>query len=814
MSRVLVVDDKEDNLYYLESLLQGYHFEVELARHGAEALAKARRTPPDLVITDLLMPVMDGYTLLRHWRSEERLRQVPFVVYTATYTEPEDERLALQLGADAFILKPCEPDDFLAAIEAAAAGASEARESPPPERQPADSDVLKKYSESLIRKLEEKTFQLQEANRALEEDMEKARRMEESLRRSEAQLATAQQLAKMGSWEFDLKRESFTCSRQLHRIYETEPSSPPKNLGAFCEKVHPDDRAEVERVMQNSEGSERVNEIRHRLVMTDGRTKHVIQRWKVYRGRDGVPAKMIGTTRDVTERSKAERKFRQTYPLLRAVADGTSDAVFVKDRKGRYLFINEAAARFMGGSVEELVGRDDAGIFGPDDFEVIRKGDEEVMRSGETLTREEVLKTAEGTVTFSATKAPYRDGQGNVVGIVGISRDITEQRELESQFLRVQRLESIGTLAGGIAHDLNNVLSPILMSIGLLRMGEEKPETLDILSTIEESAQHGADMVKQVLSFARGIEGKHMHVQLANLLREIEKFANETFLKNIRVYRQCPDDLWIVGGDPTQLHQVLLNLCVNARDAMPDGGTLRLSAENLELDEQYAAMNIEATPGPHVLVRVDDTGTGMPPEVIDRIFEPFYTTKGPGDGTGLGLSTTLAIVKSHGGFMRIESEVGRGTRFNVYLPAKPDSSAEDELPGEENLIERGKGELVLVVDDEPSIREITQQTLEEYGYTVMVAKDGVEATAKYAQHEMEIAAVIMDMMMPTMDGPSAVRAILRINPEARIIAASGLTTGGIERRMLEAGVKYFIAKPYTAPTLMRILRRVLEEASS
>jgi len=810
MKRVLIVDDKEDNLYYLQSLLGGHGCEVDFARHGAEALVRARHSPPDLVITDLLMPVMDGYTLLRHWRSDDDLRHVPFVVYTATYTEPEDERLALQLGADAFILKPSEPDDFLAALEQAIVGAREAGEPPSPEESPADVELLEKYSVALIRKLEEKTFQLEEANRALEADMEKAKEMEASLRASEERLATAQHIAKMGSWEFDWESNEFSCSGEMHRIYEIDPSNEPPSLDTFRERLHPEDREEVERAIESIDQTEGVREIRHRLLMEAGRTKYVIQRWKVYHERSGNPAKVIGTTRDITERSEAERKFRQTAHLLRAVADGTSDAVFVKDRKGRYLFLNQAAARFMGGSVDELTGKNDTSIFGEEDVRVIRQSDEEVMQSGESLTREEVLNTAEGTITFSATKAPHRDAQGNVIGVVGISRDITEQKELESQFLRVQRLESIGTLAGGIAHDLNNVLSPIMMSIGLLRATEQDPERLDILSTIEESARHGADMVKQVLSFARGVEGRHLHVEVGNLLREIEKFANETFLKNIRVRCHYPDDLWIVGGDPTQLHQVVLNLGSGLRDAMPGGGTLDIAAENVELDDHYAAMNIEATPGPHVLIRVDDTGTGMPPEIIDRIFEPFYTTKGPGDGTGLGLSTTLAIVKSHGGFLRIESEVGRGTRFNVYLPAKPDTSAEDEPPSEQDLIERGEGELILVVDDESSIREITKHTLEEYGYAVMLARDGAEATAIYAESRDRIDAVIMDMMMPNMDGPSAVRAILRIDPEARIIAASGLTVGEIEKRMLEAGVKDFIPKPYTAHTLLRILHHVLE----
>jgi len=370
-------------------------------------------------------------------------------------------------------------------------------------------------------------------------------------------------------------------------------------------------------------------------------------------------------------------------------------------------------------------------------------------------------------------------------------------------------MESIGTLAGGIAHDLNNVLTPIMMSIELLKLKEQDPMRLDVLTTIESSAKRGADMVLQVLSFARGMEGRQLEVQVAHLITEIQKIAQDTFLKNIEVRSNIEPDLWLVRGDPTQLHQILLNLCVNARDAMPNGGTLSLSAANLMIDEKYAAANIEAKSGPHVCIQVEDNGIGMFPEVSDRIFEPFFTTKELGKGTGLGLSTTIAIIRSHGGFVRVQSEVGIGTSFRVYLPAQSGigkeavSATSVELP-------RGRGELVLVVDDEEAVRQITRQTLEAFGYRVLLASDGIEATSIYATRRREIDLVLTDMMMPLMDGPTTIQVLLRLDPEVRIIAASGLNAKDMLANVTSTGVKRFIPKPYTAETLLRTLREVLE----
>jgi PAS domain S-box-containing protein len=386
--------------------------------------------------------------------------------------------------------------------------------------------------------------------------------------------------------------------------------------------------------------------------------------------------------------------------------------------------------------------------------------------------------------------------------------DLTERKKLEQQFLRAQRMESIGTLAGGIAHDLNNALSPIMMALEVLKIRFPDPESLDVLDLLSISAQRGADMVRQVLSFARGVEGRRMEVQVKHLIRDIEKITSDTFVKTIQVRSKFPGDLWTVMGDPTQLHQVLLNLSVNARDAMPNGGVLTFSAENLTLDAHYASLNPEAKPGPYVFIQVEDTGSGIPPETLEKIFDPFFTTKEVGKGTGLGLSTSLAIVKSHGGFMRVYSEMGKGTKFHINLPAQTEASVAvtAEIAAE---LPRGNGEVILVVDDEASVRQITQQTLEAFGYRVILASDGSEALAIYATRRAEIAAVLTDMTMPVMDGLATIHVLKKLDPAVRIIAASGRTANS---QIAGLGVKHFLTKPYTAETLLKVLKEMLASA--
>ena len=504
------------------------------------------------------------------------------------------------------------------------------------------------------------------------------------------------------------------------------------------------------------------------------------------------------------ERQKVDAKTREQAALI----DQSRDAIVVQDLAHRITFWNQGAERLYRWTAAEAVGRHFSELLPstPDQF---AEAERMVISSGEWNGEVQKRDRTGAALTLDARWTLLRDALGNPQSILTVESDVTERKRVELQFLRAQRMESIGTLAGGIAHDLNNLLAPIVMGVGLLKVFGPTPQTLPIIESIETSATRGARLVKQVLSFARGVEGARVALNLEHIIREVEAIAESSFPKNLEFETNTPADLWLILGDPTQLNQVILNLCVNARDAMPGGGRIEVAADNIEIDQQYAKMNRGMFPGRYVRVRVTDDGCGIPPEVIDRIFDPFYTTKEVGKGTGLGLSTAQGIIRSHGGFISVYSDSGKGSTFKVYLPAMADGAALEIAQAAEEKLPRGNGELILVVDDESTIVDITTQTLQAFGYRTISAEDGAAAIALYAQRKDEIAAVITDMMMPVVDGPALIIALNRLNPEVRIIAASGLAANSTSARAVNAGVKQFLPKPYSADILLRELKKVL-----
>lgn len=509
------------------------------------------------------------------------------------------------------------------------------------------------------------------------------------------------------------------------------------------------------------------------------------------------------TVRDMTDRKRSEARFRR-------LIDSNIQGVHFRKNNGAITEANDAFLNLVGYTHGDVhAGRLNwIDLTPPEYAELDQHCLDELATKGVCAPYEKIYEHKDGSrVPVLVGVAAFADNPDEGVCFV---LDLTERKKLEQQFLRAQRMESIGTLAGGIAHDLNNVLSPIMMSLEILKIKFADAESQELLAILQTSAQRGSDLVQQVLSFARGVEGRRMEVQVRHIILEVEMIANDTFLKHIRMLTIVPHDLWTVVGDPTQIHQVLLNLCVNARDAMPEGGTLTISAQNITLDAHYASMSIdpEAQPGPYLFLQVKDTGTGMTPGMIDKIFDPFFTTKELGKGTGLGLSTTLSIVKSHGGFIHVYSEMGKGTTFKVYLPAHPGSSEEATAVGPIDL-PRGHDELILVVDDETAVCQITQQTLEAFGYRVILAANGIEAVAVFAERSAEIAVVLTDMMMPLMDGLATIRILREINPQVRMIAASGLAAEGQVAQATSLGVRHFLAKPYTAETLLKVLQETV-----
>ncbi|MHC5733711.1 PAS domain-containing hybrid sensor histidine kinase/response regulator [Nostoc sp.] len=504
------------------------------------------------------------------------------------------------------------------------------------------------------------------------------------------------------------------------------------------------------------------------------------------------------------DRKLAEEKIREQAALL----DVTTDAICVRDLNNQIIFWNKGAETLYGWQATEAWGKNASELLYDEPSPEIEAALLQAISKGKWQGELTKLTKMNKEILVASRWSLVCDEQGKPKSILTVDTDITEKKHLEAQLFRAQRLESIGTLASGIAHDLNNILTPILAGAQLLplKFPNADQRTLHLLEILEINAKRGADLVKQVLSFARGVEGKRITLQLKHLIMEVAKILKETFPKSIEISTDVPHDLWMVSGDSTQLHQVLMNLCVNARDAMPNGGTLSISAENLLIDENYARMNLEAKEGPYIVVTVSDSGVGIPKEMLDRIFEPFFTTKDVGQGTGLGLSTVLGIIKSHGGFVNVYSEPGSGTSFKVYLPAV---GGMETLSPEDLPPQKGHGELILVVDDEAAIQEITRTSLEDHNYKILVASDGIEAIALYAQNRDKISAVLMDIMLPSLDGLTAIRTLRKINPQVRIIASSGLMSDNKLSAVAAIGVNTFLSKPYTVNELLLSLQKVL-----
>ena len=516
---------------------------------------------------------------------------------------------------------------------------------------------------------------------------------------------------------------------------------------------------------------------------------------------------------EIALRESTENDLRESEEKFRQIAETIEDVFWMRaPETGELLYVSPAYAEIWGRDIESLRERPDTWLDSvlAEDRGAAAKG-AKASPAGMTESTYRISRPDDSIRWIRERAYPITDDDGRVERIVGIATDVTEQKEVEQQLLRTQRIESIGMLSGGIAHDLNNVLAPIVLLVEVLKRQEKDPERRELLDSILTSALRGSEMIRQVLAFARGAEGELLEVDIEPILAEVARIAEDTFLKSIEVVLEIPDQLWNVRGDPTRLHQIILNLAVNARDAMPEGGRLEMGAENIVVDEFFGGLTPEAKPGPFVVIHVKDAGEGIDPEVLDRIFDPFFSTKPLGKGTGLGLSTSLSIVRSHGGFIRVYSELGRGTRFDVYLPAA-ETPKPDQITVEDEKMPRGKEELVLVVDDEFAVRTITQSALEHFGYRVMVAGDGREAL-EVLDSNPGVSVVLTDLMMPGMAGSELIRKLDERDPSIPIIVTSGLLTSA-RLRTLDGNVVGSISKPYTAGMLLRTLRDAIESGRS
>jgi len=682
MRTLRIVDDNPQNLYMLQVLLSTNGFHVVQASNGAEALEQARRSPPDMIISDILMPVMDGFALCRAWKEDERLRGIPFVFYTATYTDPKDEAFALSLGADRFIVKPVEPNEFLALLLDTMKNFRP--DKPVAASQPVEeSEYFRQYNEALIRKLEDKMLQLEQANRSLERDIAERKQAEKALAESEAKIRSILDNIEIGVALISPNMEILEMNRRMREWFPG------------------------------------VDLAQHPLC---------------YRAFNDPP-----------------RDLACSYcPTSKTLQDGQ---------------IHEATRQAAGAGAER---------------------------------------------SYRIVSSPVFNTSGEVAAAIELVEDITERLSLESQLRQAQKMEAVGRLAGGVAHDFNNMLGVIIGNAELaLGQSDSTQPLFGILQEIRKAAWRSADLTRQLLAFAR-------KQTIAPRVLDLNETVGGMLKMLRRLIGEDIDLAWLPGPgvcqvkmDPAQIDQILANLCVNARDAISGVGKITIETNAVSFDGAYRSDLTGVMPGEYVMLAVSDDGCGMDKETLGKLFEPFFTTKEVGKGTGLGLATVYGIVKQNNGFIDVYSEPGHGTSFKIYLPRH--AAKTEQIPEERPAVPASKAhETLLLVEDEPAILDMTKHVLEGFGYRVLGALTPAEAIRMAKEHAGKIHLLMTDMVMPEMNGRDLAKNIASLCPGIRHVFMSGYTDSVVARHgVLEEGVNY-IQKPFSMQTLAAKVREVLD----
>lgn len=681
--KVLIVDDNEENRYLLEVLLKGNGHEVEAAANGAEALEKIESRGAELIISDILMPVMDGFQLCRKVKTDENLRNIPFIIYTATYTGPQDEAFAVKIGADRFIVKPCEPEAFMEAVrDVTAAGIHRDVASKPTPMH--EEEMLKLYNERLVRKLEKKMLDL-----------------------------------------------------------ETE----------------------------------------------------------------------------VQTRRETEEMLRQTNELLDSIVENIPDMIFMKDAEElRFVRLNRAGEDLLGYARNDLLGKNDYDLFPKEQADLFTKNDREVLRNKDIvdIAEERLHVRNKGDRLLHTKKVPILDKKGEPAYLLGISEDITkirqaeeERSKLNAQLLQAQKLESLGNLAGGIAHDFNNILTSIIGFTEIALYDVEKGSKVEeSLQEVYKAGKRAKDLVKQILTFARRSDEELKPVKVKPIVKEVLGFLRSSIPTTIEIKQNIKSESSIMGN-PTQLQQVLINLCTNAAKAMEEkGGTLEVELEDVRFDTYDAVPVQEMKRGEYIRLSVSDTGTGISPEAIGSLFEPYYTTKALGEGTGLGLALVHGIVESYGGKVEVKSELGKGSVFSVYAPVTKKCETYRSLKTE--VLPTGS-ERILFVDDEAILTKLGKEMLQSLGYTVTIRTSSFEALEMFKQRPDDFDLVITDMTMPNMTGDDLAIELMRIRPDIPVMLCTGYNNKISDERAAEIGIKAFAYKPISRADLAKTVRKLLDE---
>lgn len=801
---ILVVDDNEQNLYLLEVLLKSQKFNVVTAKDGKDALAKARQNIPHLIISDILMPVMDGFSLCRRWKRDDLLKKVPFIFYTATYTEEKDKEYALSIGADKFMIKPMEPDLFLEQIHAVLEASLEKSI---PAKKPLIYDKgedYKLYSERLVIKLEKKMIQL-------EEEIERRMKVENELRESKKEWKEIFQAIGNPTFIIDphynilkanraaLKAtkisEDEIVGQKCHHIFHKSPK--PLVGCPMCSLIESNQVETAEIEMETLQGS------------------FLVSSTPVFDDNENL-AKVIHMSTDITDLKEAEKSVRESEKKFRGIFENAHIGIVIADKMGRMKEFNDEFRNLLGYSTDELTGMNFSEITFPDDlekeypyFEKIVDGVLDTFRLQKRYIRKD-----KKIIWVEITVSAVRDPKGEIKQIIGMVLDIDEQRkteklkkELEDQLRQAQKMEAIGNLAGGIAHDFNNILASIIGFAELTLSSPPDEENIeDNLREILKAGNRAKDLVKQILTFARKSKERLKPVSPRKIGLETIEFLRSTTPSNIEITAEFESSSQILAS-PTQIHQLLMNISTNSIQSMEEeGGVLkiRIYDEELTLDR---ISKVGLQPGSYLVFEIADTGKGIPPNDLEFIFEPYFTTKEPGKGTGLGLSTAHGIVKSCSGEMLVESQVNKGTVFSIYFPVATVGSILPE-PGQP-FIPKGT-ERILFVDDEEPLADLGQKLISRLGYDVVSFTSSIEALEAFRLDPDKFDIVITDMTMPSMMGDKLSVELIKIRPDIPIILLTGFSKNITEREAGNIGIKGFAYKPLMLDQIGIKIRKILD----
>ena len=831
MNKILVVDDQEEGRYLLEHLLKVNGFEVVSASNGREALAMVHAERPLIIISDILMPEMDGFTLCRAVKSDEALRSIPFVFYSATYTTSEDEKLALSLGAARFIRRPQEPAAFIAEIrevvsEAATAGFV-AQEVPAL----AEPEYLKLYNERLVRKLEEKMLQLEHAHQRLT-----------TLYRASASLASIKSPEKLVSYALQSVTETMGYGRANYFAFDAE-NQEFRLLAAVGFSDQMTEMFRQELVLRL--GEERglvglVGQTRQPLIVPDTQND---PRWITLDGtiraalfvpviHEGSLLGVMGFLSTETgafdendvrnamtlayslataiENARLYERMQQLAIFNQSIVQSMAEGIAVEDAEGYFTFVNPAAEAMLGYEPGELIGQHWTAIIPPDQQPIVHAADER-RRHGVSDRYELELVRKDGSRLPVLVSGSPRFENGRFTGTLAVFADISELKRLESQLIQSQKMEALGRLAGGVAHDFNNLLTAIIgySEFLLQELNPYDPRRGDV-EEIKKAANRAAALTRQLLAFSRKQMLQPQVLNLNTTVSNLEKMLRRLIGEDIELVTVLDPHLGRVKADPGQIEQVIMNLAVNTRDAMPQGGKLTIETRDVLLDEDYARQYADVQPGSYVMLTMSDTGTGMDEETLSHLFEPFFTTKDVGQGTGLGLATVHGIVKQSGGHITVYSEPGLGTTFKIYLPQTEEASTTTSLPLTRPAALQGQ-ETILLVEDADMVRDLARRTLTFRGYTVLEAHDGEEALRLSTQHEGPIHLLVTDVVMPGgISGRQLAERLMATRPEMRVLYMSGYADDAIVRHgLLEPGMA-FLQKPFAPDILALKVREVLD----